>query len=45
MLKLEPREATEILLPSRTTLKQLDARLIEGAIDTMRQWRHYASAA
>ena len=45
MLKLEPREATEIVLPSRTTLKQLDARQVEGAIDTLRRWRHYASAA
>lgn len=45
MLKLEPREATEIVLPSRKTLKNLDPRPIQGAIDTMRQWRHYASVA
>jgi hypothetical protein len=45
MLKLEPREATEIVLPSRKALKKLDARPIRAAIDTMRQWRHYASAA
>jgi adenine-specific DNA-methyltransferase len=43
MLKLEPREATEIILPSFAAHKQIEVDLIEGAIETMRRWRHYAS--
>lgn len=45
LLKLEPREATEIVLPSPKALKHLRTDVLVGAIDTMRRWRHYASAA
>ena len=45
LLKLEPREATQIVLPSPKMLKQIEPKIIDVAIDTMRQWRHYASAA
>ncbi len=43
MLKLEPREATQIVLPQPAALKHIDCSVIAGAIGTMRQWRHYAS--
>jgi adenine-specific DNA-methyltransferase len=45
LLKLEPREATQIVLPLSKTLKHIEPKIIEGAVDTMRQWRHYAAAA
>jgi len=45
MLKLEPREATEIALPSAAALKTTDSKIIEQAVTIMRMWRHYASAA
>ncbi len=45
MLKLEPREATKIVLPSAGGLRGSDSAIIEGAVETMRAWRHYASAA
>lgn len=41
MLKLEPREATQIVLPSIKT--GLDEFVIAEAVNTMRTWRHYAS--
>jgi adenine-specific DNA-methyltransferase len=41
MLKLEPREATQIALPSRAKMKGLDAVVIAEAVHTMRSWRHY----
>jgi adenine-specific DNA-methyltransferase len=43
LLKLEPREATQVMLPAPTTLKRVNPALIEEAVGTMRQWRHYAS--
>jgi len=44
MLKLEPREASEILLPALAVVKKLKSAVICGALSTMREWRHYAAA-
>jgi tRNA1(Val) A37 N6-methylase TrmN6 len=43
MLKLEPREASQILFPSADLLSTLDADIIEEGLSEMRSWRHYAS--
>jgi adenine-specific DNA-methyltransferase len=42
MLKLEPREAAQIVLPGPAVLKELSPLLLGEAIGKMRQWRHYA---
>jgi hypothetical protein len=42
LLKLEPGEANQILLPAPHTLRRLKNAVIEEAIRTMRSWRHYA---
>jgi hypothetical protein len=44
MLKLEPREASRILLPPCTAPRQMDNTLVEEAVATMREWRHYADS-
>lgn len=44
MLKLEPREATEIVLPSPMLLAELPGIALEDAIGTMQSWRHYGEA-
>lgn len=44
MLKLEPREAAQIALPSMPVLADLKMSVLEQAIETMRKWRHYAVA-
>lgn len=41
MLKLEPREASRILLTASPRSKS-DRRLIEEGIETLQRWRHYA---
>lgn len=41
MLKLEPREATRVLLGNVGNPGEADARTIESGITTMRRWRHY----
>ncbi len=41
MLKLEPREAARIVLPSLRTASRLPQPAIEEAISTMQYWRHY----
>jgi hypothetical protein len=43
MLKLEPREATQIILPGRQSLRGSSQAAIVSAVDTMRRWRHYAT--
>lgn len=43
MLKLEPREASQIVLPSSSLTRRINAASIRDAVVTMRQWRHYAS--
>ena len=45
MLKLEPGEATQIILPAAAAHRRLHRIIIEEAIITLRQWRHYAPAA
>lgn len=42
MLKLEPREASQILLPESHELRALDVHIVADAVATMRSWRHYA---
>lgn len=44
MLKLEPREATQIIVPSLPALAGVDAAVIEQAVGTLREWRHYAAS-
>lgn len=44
MLKVEPREAGQIALPSETVLSRLNAGVVEEALATLREWRHYAVA-
>lgn len=41
MLKLEPREATQIALPAASLSRHIKAHVIEQAVSTMREWRHY----
>jgi adenine-specific DNA-methyltransferase len=43
MLKVEPREAGQILLPPPALFPALVGPTIENAIRTMRNWRHYAA--
>ena len=43
MLKLEPGEANQIVLPPPSVLSRLNDRIIEEAMATMRTWRHYAA--
>lgn len=43
MLKLEPREAARIALPTPAVLETIKRAPIGDATETMRQWRHYAS--
>lgn len=42
MLKLEPREATQIVLPDEQSLNRLAGPAVQEALATMRQWRHHA---
>lgn len=44
MLKLEPREATNILIPSPDTLASLDPVLMTEALTALQSWRHYEAA-
>ena len=44
MLKLEPREAAQIALPSLSLLGRIKGSVLEQALATMREWRHYAGA-
>ena len=41
MLKLEPREASQIILPPAAATEPANAPVIAEAIQTMRSWRHY----
>lgn len=42
MLKLEPREAAQILFPASAVQRELDSPEVRDAIRTMREWRHYS---
>lgn len=44
MLKLEPGEAARVVLPSQEATSCLDDSLLEGAVSTLRSWRHYGAA-
>ena len=44
MLKLEPREAASVVMPSARALSELDGRDLRNAVQTLRHWRHYDSA-
>lgn len=43
MLKLEPREATQIVLPGEEVAGDINAAVISDALETMRSWRHYGA--
>jgi adenine-specific DNA-methyltransferase len=43
MLKLEPREAAQIVLPGKELVQEANEVLLGEALATMREWRHYAS--
>lgn len=43
MLKLEPREAGQILIPEMESVLINSGAVLSEAVSTMRQWRHYAS--
>jgi adenine-specific DNA-methyltransferase len=45
MLKIEPREAAQIVLPSPMLLEHLPGSALEDAVNVMQTWRHYAAAA
>ena len=44
MLKLEPREAARVLMPSARALSELASPKLRDAVRTLRSWRHYDSA-
>jgi adenine-specific DNA-methyltransferase len=43
MLKLEPREASRILIPRAAALARADADLAAEAVAALQGWRHYAA--
>ena len=43
MLKLEPREAAQVVLPTPKLLSKLNTLMLEEGLATMRSWRHYAT--
>lgn len=45
MLKLEPREATQILLPGKAARAAIDKAVAAEALQTLRAWRHYGIQA
>lgn len=42
MLKLEPREATRLLFPSKKAVGSAQNEALEDAVSTLQRWRHYA---
>lgn len=44
MLKLEPREACNILIPQLQMLEGLDKKVIRSGISALQKWRHYETA-
>ena len=44
MLKLEPREAARVVMPSAGALSELVESDLRDAVRTLRSWRHYDSA-
>ncbi|WP_203561212.1 Eco57I restriction-modification methylase domain-containing protein [Jiella pacifica] len=43
MLKLEPGEASRIILPTPETIRKVDPVLVTEAVTTLQEWRHYAA--
>ncbi len=43
MLKLEVREATQVLFPPSSEVDRLPITLVKEAVGTMRAWRHYGT--
>lgn len=43
MLKLEPREASKIVLPPAHVIRELKGSVIEDAVLKMKAWRHYGT--
>ncbi len=41
MLKLEPREATRILVPHAKDLERIKNETVQVGIETLQAWRHY----
>lgn len=44
MLKLEPREACNILIPDENALSETDRRIARDGIVALQAWRHYEAA-
>jgi hypothetical protein len=44
MLKLEPREAGQILFPQAGMVSGLSGTVMTDAVSTLREWRHYAAS-
>lgn len=44
MLKLEPGESTRIAFPSAVALNRMQTPVINDALATMREWRHYGDS-
>lgn len=44
MLKLEPREAAQLVIPDTSVLPQLRDESINHAVTSLQRWRHYAAA-
>ena len=43
MLKLEPREATRILMPHANDLEHIETETLQVGIATLQAWRHYGA--
>jgi hypothetical protein len=41
LLKLEPREAANLVLPNARMEASCEVTLLKEGIDTMKRWRHY----
>ena len=44
MLKLEPREACNILIPSVESLSTVDSCIVQEGISSLQAWRHYEAS-
>jgi hypothetical protein len=44
MLKLEPREAGRVLIPSIETLTAIDNDVVREGTALLQSWRHYEAA-
>jgi len=45
LLKLEPGEAVRVVIGGKTDQRSAEDRLVQHAVSTMRQWRHYAEGS